>query len=261
MKKLSHAYIISSPLPETGHSKAVSLAAGMLCSSPGTEPCGVCRDCRKVMAGVHPDVSFVRRLADDNGSPKNDISVGQIRQMRADASVLPNEAKGKVYIIEEAETMNISAQNAALKVFEEPPEFVSFILVTTNPEKLLETVRSRCALIYCAADDAGEDDGEMSSLAGEYLDCVLSGDRARLASWCAENEKLDSKKTAEFLSCLKGRLTELLRFSDDKNRIMNIIVLVDRCIEYQTVNTGVKHIFGLLAVRSLPVKETRKKVD
>ena len=260
MKKLSHAYIISSPLPQTGLDRALSLAAGMLCSSPGEKPCGVCRDCRKVASGIHPDVSFIRRLTDDGGNPKNDISVAQIRQMRADASVLPNEAKGKVYIIEEAETMNVSAQNAALKVFEEPPAFVSFILVTTNPGKLLDTVRSRCALIYCAADDP-EDDGGMSSLAGEYLDCVLSGDRARLASWCAENETLDSRKTAEFLACLKGRLTELLRFSDDKNRIMNIITLVDRCIGYQTVNTGVKHTFGLLAVRSLPAKETRKKVD
>lgn len=257
MKKLSHAYIISSPLPQEGHRAALMLAASMLCTAGGEAPCGVCRDCRKIFSGIHPDVSVVSRLSDDSGNLKNDISIGQIRQMRADAAVLPNEASGKVYIIEEAETMNIPAQNAALKVFEEPPANVSFILVTTNPERLLTTVRSRCVLRYCTGETP-EGDGEMLALAGEYLDCVLASDRARLFAWCAANETLDAKKTAELLNCIKSRLTELLRFSDDKNRIMSIIVLVDRLIRYQTVNTGVKHIFGLLAVRSLPVKETRK---
>ena len=128
MEKLSHAYIVSSASEEEGLKQAVTLASKMLCSGMGKKPCGVCRDCRKIKAGVHPDLGFVRRSLDDKGNKKRDIQVDQIRDMGADAYVLPNEANGKVYIIEEAETMNESAQNAALKLFEEPPDGVHFIL-------------------------------------------------------------------------------------------------------------------------------------
>lgn len=134
MEKLSHAYIVSSASEEEGLKQAVTLASEMLCSGMGKKPCGVCRDCRKIKAGVHPDLGFVRRSLDDKGNKKRDIQVDQIRDMGADAYVLPNEANGKVYIIEEAETMNESAQNAALKLFEEPPDGVHFILARLIPK-------------------------------------------------------------------------------------------------------------------------------
>lgn len=260
MEKLSHAYIVSSASEEAGLERAKKLAAQMLCSGTGKKPCGVCRDCRKVKAGVHPDLGFVRRLGDDKGNQNRNIQIDQIRAMGADAYVLPNEASGKVYIIEEAETMNESAQNAALKLFEEPPAGVCFILCTTNPEKLLVTVRSRCAMIRCNSAEEPED-SEMAELADEYIRLVQNGNNAELTAWCMENEKLDSRKLTDFLNCVEHRLIQELRYSDAKRRIMENIGLVERCLEYQTVNTSVKHIFGLLAVRSLPAKETRKKVD
>ena len=123
MEKLSHAYIISS---------ASELAAKMLCSGAGQRPCGVCRDCRKVKARVHPDLTIVSQLVDDKGNRKKEIQIDQIRDMGADAYVLPNEAAEKVYIIERADTMNERAQNAALKLFEEPPRGVHFILCAQN---------------------------------------------------------------------------------------------------------------------------------
>ena len=260
MEKLSHAYIIASPSPEAGLSEAKSLAAKMLCTAPNGRPCGVCRDCRKVMSAIHPDVTYIARLTDEKGTRKSGILIDQIRQMRVDASVLPNEAAGKVYIIEEADTMNERAQNAALKLLEEPPAGVAFILVTSNPDKLLITVRSRCTLLHRSAADV-EIDSEMVKLADEYISCVLNGSRAELTAWCMENEKLDAKRLPDFLHSVKGRLVETLRYSDGKKGIMDMIGLIDRCMEYQAVNTSVKHIFGLLAVRSLPAAETRKKID
>ena len=260
MEKLSHAYIVSSASEEAGLERANELAAQMLCSGTGKKPCGVCRDCRKIKAGVHPDVSFVRRLYNDSGKLNQGIQIDQIRAMGAEASVLPNEASGKVFIIVEAETMNDKAQNAALKLFEEPPEGVHFILCTTNPDKLLVTVRSRCAMIRCNTGEEPEDK-EMAELADEYIRLVHNGSSAELMAWCMENEKLDSRKLPEFLNCVEHRLIQELRYSDAKRRIMDNIGLIERCLEYQTVNTGVRHIFGLLAVKSLPAKETRKKVD
>ena len=260
MEKLSHAYIVSSASEEEGLKQAVTLASEMLCSGMGKKPCGVCRDCRKIKAGVHPDLGFVRRSLDDKGNKKRDIQVDQIRDMGADAYVLPNEANGKVYIIEEAETMNESAQNAALKLFEEPPDGVHFILCTTNPEKLLTTVRSRCVLIRCNAGSEPENI-EMAALADEYICLVQNGNTAELTAWCFANEKLDSRKMPELLASIERRLIQMLRYSDARAQLMSNIALIERCLEYQTVNTSVKHIFGLLAVKSLPAKETRKKVD
>ncbi len=257
MEKLSHAYIVSSASESVSRDKALELASKMLCSGTGKRPCGVCPNCRKVKAGVHPDLTFVSRLADDNGNKKREIMVDQIRDMAADAYILPNEAAGKVYIIEEAETMNERAQNAALKLFEEPPANVSFILCATNPERFLITVRSRCVLVRCNAEDE-EESSELAALADEYITHIINGNAAELTAWCMENEKLDSRKLREFLHCVKRKLIEMLRFTEGKKRIMDNIGLIDRCLEYQTVNTSVKHIFGLLAVKSLPAKETRK---
>ena len=258
MEKLSHAYIVSSASEEAGLDKARELAAGMLCSGAGKKPCGLCRDCRKVKARVHPDLTIVSQLTDDKGNRKKEILVDQIRDMSADAYVLPNEAAGKVYIIERADTMNEQAQNAALKLFEEPPKGVHFILCVQNPERLLPTVRSRCVELRCG-DEADAEDESIAKLADEFVELLEGGDVPGFTAWCFEHEKMDARLLSDFLFGVKRRLTEKLKAEPDKKRIMGNIELIDRCLKYQTVNTGVKHIFGLLAVRS--AMETRKQVD
>ena len=258
MEKLSHAYIVSSASEEAGLEKAYELAAKMLCSGAGDRPCGVCRDCRKVKARVHPDLTLVSQLTDDKGVRKKEILVDQIRDMGADAYVLPNEAAEKVYIIERADTMNEQAQNAALKLFEEPPRGVHFILCAQNAARLLPTVRSRCVELRCG-DEADAEDGSIAKLADEFVEQLESGDVPGFTAWCFEHEKMDARMLSDFLFGVKRRLTEKLKTAPDKKRIMGNIELIDRCLKYQTVNTGVKHIFGLLAVRS--AMETRKQVD
>ena len=85
------------------------------------------------------DVALVERAADKSGKLRREITVDQIRALAVDAAVLPNEADGKVYIFPEADTMNIAAQNAFLKLLEEPPRGVMFLLCAESREKLLET--------------------------------------------------------------------------------------------------------------------------
>ena len=262
MEKLSHAYIVTSASETVRGKLAKSLAAKMLCSGSGEKPCGVCRDCKKVSADVHPDLTVIKRLVDDKGNKKRDIQVDQIREMSADTHILPNEADGKVYIIEDADTMNVQAQNAALKLFEEPPRNVHFILTAANPEKLLVTVRSRCADIRQNAEDESETE-EAAAMAEEYLQCLIRNSAPELMAWCMGHEGTDQRGTVAFLNAVKQRYADMLcgrrePIWQDRMLVMNGIRLADRCLDCLKVNTGVKHIFGLLAVKSLPAKETRK---
>lgn len=258
MEKLPHAYIVSSASENARMGKAFYLAEKMLCQADGERPCGVCRDCRKVRARVHPDLAVIERITDDKGKQKKEILVDQVRAMGADAYVIPNEAAAKVYIIKDADTMNEQAQNAALKILEEPPRGVHFILCVSNPERLLVTVRSRCVLVSCAGEEDAEDESS-AALADEFVSLERKGDIPELTAWCFEHETLDAASLGALLLALKRRYVGLLASAEDKMRIMDIIQLIDRCARYQTVNTGVKHILGLLAVRS--AAETRKTID
>ena len=134
---LSHAYILSGPAGAGKRTLARVLAAAFVCRGQGDKPCLSCPDCRKAMGGIHPDISVI-------GDDGKDISVAQVRALRADAYVRPNQAGRKVYILENAQTMNASAQNAMLKLLEEGPPYAAFLLLTDNAAALLQTVRSRC---------------------------------------------------------------------------------------------------------------------
>ena len=134
---LSHAYILSGPAGVGKCTLSRVLAAAFVCRGGGDKPCLSCPDCRKALGGIHPDISVI-------GDDGKDINVAQIRSLRADAYIRPNEAGRKVYILENAQTMNASAQNAMLKLLEEGPPYAAFLLLTDNAATLLQTVRSRC---------------------------------------------------------------------------------------------------------------------
>lgn len=135
--RVSHFYLIAGPLGSGKHTLARLLAAGLQCTGQH-KPCLTCPACRKVLAGIHPDVITV----DD--PEKKTVPVDLIRQARGDIYILPNEGQRKIYLFPRAQDMGLPGQNALLKVLEEPPAYGVFILLTDNPEKLLPTVRSRC---------------------------------------------------------------------------------------------------------------------
>lgn len=142
--KLSHSYLISGPEGAGKRTLARLLAAAALCAEEN-KPCCACPSCRKVLADTHPDYITV------DEPEKKTVSVELIRQARADMFVRPNEGARKVYCIPRAMDMRPEAQNALLKVMEEPPEYGVFLLLTDNPEKLLPTIRSRCAQLRLEA--------------------------------------------------------------------------------------------------------------
>ena len=106
---LMHSYIVASQSEQARDRLSLDLAAAMLCRSDGVRPCRTCRDCRKVYDGVHPDVIYV---APDPDAKVPTIKVDQIRSIAATAYILPSEAEKKVYVLRQADTMNLSAQNA-----------------------------------------------------------------------------------------------------------------------------------------------------
>ncbi len=142
--RISHFYLLSGP--EGSGKKTLShlLAAAAVCTGE-EKPCMTCNHCRKVMAGTHPDFITV----DD--PEKKHVPVELIRNARADIFIQPNEASRKVYLFPRAQDMRVEAQNALLKILEEPPAYGVFILVTDNAEKLLPTVRSRCTELALTA--------------------------------------------------------------------------------------------------------------
>jgi len=134
--RLPHAMILEGEDGLGKHTLAAIISAAAICEQSNA-PCGKCRVCDLVARYVHPDVCLY--------SPqKSTFKVDTVRTIRNDAYVMPLEAKRRVFILEHTELMNKEAENALLKVLEEPPGTAIFILLTQSSSQLLPTIRSRC---------------------------------------------------------------------------------------------------------------------
>lgn len=137
-----HAYIFEGERGGGSFSAAQLFANTLVCSKEEVSPCGNCTSCILAKAGNHPDISIITRQAD-----KKNIVVEQVRELLKDSAKKPYEDEKKVYIIAYGDDMNEQAQNAFLKLLEEPPEYAVFVILVENIESLLPTVRSRCEII------------------------------------------------------------------------------------------------------------------
>lgn len=252
-KHLSHAYMIVGPESAQRKQTVAALAAALLCSEPNA-PCGICRDCRKASAGIHPDMIFVERQPTEKGPLHQNLLVGQIRDVAKDAVVSPNEAIRKVYILPEADRMNTDAQNALLKVLEEPPGHAAFLLCTAAGDSLLPTVRSRCIRV----DDFAREETlpPLSDLAAAYLDAAASGNLADVTMFCMLRAKLSREDADTFVTEVHAALCDIL-CSRRKNpgltqhHILTLTALMDRAQDYLRRNVSPKQVFGVLAAETL----------
>ncbi|HEX7193633.1 MAG TPA: DNA polymerase III subunit gamma/tau, partial [Chthoniobacterales bacterium] len=135
--RLAHAYLFVGPRGTGKTSTARILAKALNCQyGPTVNPCGKCDSCREISQGISFDVLEI------DGASNN--SVDQIRELRENVRFAPVRGRYKIYIIDEVHMLTQQAFNALLKTLEEPPSHVIFVFATTEPNRVLPTILSRC---------------------------------------------------------------------------------------------------------------------
>ena len=211
-RTLPHAVLITGDEGSGKRALAMYLAAAYVCSAD-RPACLACKNCRKAMQALHPDVTVL----DPSGKL---IPVEDIRRIRSDAYVRPNEAERKVYIIIGAERMNINGTNALLKVLEEPPGGVAFILTSSAPDLLPHTLRSRCERL---ALEPVASAAQSSETAQKVWKMIQQRSEADLASFAVANEKMSREDMC--------RLFDELRALAVRSAAKGITVSPVRCID------------------------------
>jgi DNA polymerase-3 subunit delta' len=150
-EQVPHGLLLAGPEGTGKRTAALHLAARLLCArGPAAGPCGECAPCRHRAAGTAPD--FLELTA----GPGEEIRVDQVRELIRQSSLTPQESGRRVVLLDPAEALNPYAANALLKLLEEPPGAVHFLLISHRPDRLLPTIRSRCQAVAFRAVPVAE---------------------------------------------------------------------------------------------------------
>jgi DNA polymerase-3 subunit delta' len=134
---IAHAYLLLGPRHVGKGTLAINLAQALNCDGPEL-PCGQCHSCQRILAGKHADVTPIGL------DSRTEIGIDDIRWLQRLANLPPYEGKYKVFIIDDAEYLSTEAANSLLKILEEPPQRVVWLLLAAEEEHLLPTIISRC---------------------------------------------------------------------------------------------------------------------
>ena len=166
--RLPHALIIEGGGEEASE-LAKYLSAFAVCSEQD-KPCGHCKNCVNAFAKTHADITYV---TPDSSSKSKTLTIDRIRELIKDAYILPNDSDSKVYIFENADSVfSEITQNAFLKLLEEPPKGVYFILLCQSAKGLLPTIISRCSMINLGGE--AEINEEAQKAAEEIINGIIS---------------------------------------------------------------------------------------
>lgn len=221
-KKLPHAIIIESTDIEKAYQEVVKSVSILMCNSDVSAPCGSCNSCIKIANECHPDIKFLF-LDKDSKS----IKIDKIRYMRQDAYILPNEANYKVYIIKSAEYLTLQAQNAFIKILEEPPEKVIFILLCESTNNLLDTVLSRCVIFRdSTVSDTNSYKSEINNLSKEIVNLSIQRDKLEIMKILA-NISSERLYLNELLNCIIHNFIDFIKYNKSKIDIQKIIQKID----------------------------------
>lgn len=216
--RMPHALLLEGDAGLGKHTLALWIAKAVLCAGEGERPCGECRSCVLFEAGSHPDFISV-----EPEKGKKSVSVDKIRELRRQAFVKPHISQKRVFLLEDCSAMNEQSQNALLKILEEPPRGVVFILTAPSRTVLLDTVVSRCvvmtlspperrqaipALQAAAARGGVEISAEDASRA---LDCEGGNIGAALTALTGKTDEAAEAAKSFVGLIVSGKRTELLK--------------------------------------------------
>ena len=256
---LSHALLLTGSGDRM--SAACFAAAALECTGEESRPCGVCPACRKVLAGIHPDVITVR-----DPDHKN-IAVDVVRAIRADAYIRPNEGRRKVYVFPDCALLTEQDQNVLLKVVEEGPPYAAFLFCAENAAVVLQTLRSRC--VELKLHPAVTVEKESSEAGVELCRLLAAGKRGTVTELMVrlEKKRLDRDGLAAMLDQARTLLAAALLAQYGqapegpdaalivqlgkrltKQRIMGTIELLQTYRGACSYNVGASHVLGALAV-------------
>ena len=257
--RLSHAIVLSGTGDLTDAARFIAAAH----VSEGTDrPCLRCRHCRKVLEGIHPDVSVIR------DTEHRELTVDAVRELRQDVYVRPNEAARKVYIIADSRQLNERDQNVLLKIVEEGPPYAAFVFCADTLHALLPTIRSRCVELRL---DGGEEPPEtlppeteqlcLAFAKGKLLPATrylvsletrkLKRDELRTvlrSAWCAAAEALLLQMGKETPDPACGETAQALARGLTCRQLQKLTALLEKYSGECEYNVGAGHVLGALAV-------------
>jgi len=231
--RLPHALLLAGPHGLGKGAFGRRLSAALVCAQPTAsgDACGVCAACRQALAGSHPDQHWV--VPEEPGRM---IKIDAIRELTAKSVLAAQEGGYRVFLVEPAEQMNRAAANALLKTLEEPVSRSILLLVSSHPDRLPATIRSRCQLVKFAIPGRHEVRTWLSSrVMSEELDDLLaiSGGAPLRALRASEEGWIDAaQRLAAELLALKRRKTNPLQVVEEwEKRPLNLVLdSMKRCM-------------------------------
>ncbi|MBR5478552.1 MAG: hypothetical protein IKU84_00055 [Clostridia bacterium] len=259
-KTVPHAFLISGSDEEEKRNLAKTLSGAIVCTGENS-PCDTCNACKKAEAGIHPDIIW----KECEGSS---IKVDEIRAIRRDAYLLPNDGEKKVYVICDSDKMTQEAQDALLKILEEPPRFTTFILLCYNHNSLLTTVLSRVTHLKLMekSESCGVDDETLES-ARAIVRAIGERSEIEILKAFIACEKKKRDEMHEIISCVTmlmrdGMVKSVSRcemlvddhVSDNISKIsaQEIVEIMDVLRDARALilrNVGVAHVVAKCAVQ------------
>lgn len=196
---LSHAILLTGGTEKERKELSLLLSQAIICEN-NPKPCLKCEQCKKVKSLIHPDVI----ITEGESGKQRSIKIDTIREIRSRAYILPNEARFQIFIILEASGMGEEAQNALLKILEEPPATARFILASRSRDDFRQTILSRVTEFSISEDNTAEkENSKASKAAEEILAALTTKNEAKLMLSTASLEK-DKKN---FKSALEKMIT------------------------------------------------------
>ncbi|MBR3869479.1 MAG: hypothetical protein IKM66_09220 [Clostridia bacterium] len=216
---LSHALLLTGGTEKERKELSLLLAQALLCENSPT-PCLKCNTCKKIKSGIHPDVI----ITEGEAGKQRSIKIDTIRDIRSRAYIMPNEAPFQIFIILEASGMGEEAQNALLKILEEPPSTARFILASRSRDDFRQTILSRVTPFAISEDSgqaAGEKENSKAAKAAEDIFAALmtkNEAKIMLSTGALEKDKKNYKIALEkMIIMLRNSIISKYRTDSDVN--------------------------------------------